>query len=196
MQPLTPGGTGAFNPVSAIEIDPQGRIYIGGIISQYNGELRSGIARLNSDGTLDTLFNPHNPVAAYYNGFSGDFGGGASFIKIVQDGKVLAGGTFSKYKNTTINNIARLNGGEFLGTETFTKNAITYYPNPVSDKLYIQSADAVTSLQVVSLTGQVVKQAAAAWGLEAIDMSGLQAGCYIVNAVTASGTVNFKIAKK
>jgi uncharacterized delta-60 repeat protein len=189
---FNPGGSGAAGAVYAIDVDEQGRILIGGAFTSYNSQLRSNFARINSDGTLDDNFNRYLPDVSYPNGFSA----GLRSIALQPDGKILIGGLFNTYKNTTNPNITRLMGGDFLGTGTFTKNTVTYYPNPVSDKLYIHSADAVTTVQVVSLTGQVVQQVAAASGLDAIDMSVLQAGCYFVNAVTTSGTVNFKIVKK
>jgi uncharacterized delta-60 repeat protein len=52
-----PGASGSFAPtIHDIEIDAEGRIMIGGRFALYNGVARTCIARLNSDGSLDTSF--------------------------------------------------------------------------------------------------------------------------------------------
>ena len=44
--------------VSAIAMQPDGKIIIGGNFNNVLGASRSNIARLNSDGSLDTVFDP------------------------------------------------------------------------------------------------------------------------------------------
>ena len=53
----------AFNPtvngtVWATAVQPDGRIFIGGAFNTVNGVARNNLARLNTDGTLDTTFDP------------------------------------------------------------------------------------------------------------------------------------------
>jgi uncharacterized delta-60 repeat protein len=47
---------GANNAVNAIIPQPDGKIMIGGNFNHYNGKLCPGIARLNTNGTVDTTF--------------------------------------------------------------------------------------------------------------------------------------------
>jgi uncharacterized delta-60 repeat protein len=98
-------GEGANNTVRSIFIQPDGKILIGGGFTQYNGTNRNHIARLNSDGSLDTAFNP---------------GTGANNIvwSVVtdSDGKILIAGQFSEYNGTGRNRIARLNSDGSLDT--------------------------------------------------------------------------------
>jgi len=49
--------------VRSIAVQNDGRILIGGDFLTVNGVARSGIARLNQDGTLDTAFNPQTGVS-------------------------------------------------------------------------------------------------------------------------------------
>ncbi|MBK6754378.1 MAG: delta-60 repeat domain-containing protein [Flavobacteriales bacterium] len=49
-------GTGAGQPIEAIALQPDGRIIIGGIFNTFNGVPCGHIARLNTDGSLDTTF--------------------------------------------------------------------------------------------------------------------------------------------
>src|SRR5947207_757174 len=55
-------GAGADDDINAVAIQPDGRIVIGGFFSQFNGVNRSGIVRLNPDGSLDASFDPGTGV--------------------------------------------------------------------------------------------------------------------------------------
>ena len=100
--PTLPGGNG---DVLATTLQPDGRILVGGQFNNIAGAARTGIARLNSDGTLDTSFVP--PVLAGT--------GTPSFLSIVTvsrqaDGKVIVGGRFTLTSGQdTYTNIIRLN---------------------------------------------------------------------------------------
>lgn len=97
-------GIGEIVPkVLAIVLQPDGRILIGGQFSSVDGTNRFSIARLNTDGTLDTSFDPGN-------GVHGSLGSASVYALAVQpDGKVLLGGFFSTVNGTNVSNIARLN---------------------------------------------------------------------------------------
>ncbi len=43
--------------MTAIGVQPDGKIVIGGVFDNYNGTSRRGLARLNDDGTLDATFS-------------------------------------------------------------------------------------------------------------------------------------------
>jgi uncharacterized delta-60 repeat protein len=98
-------GTGANNSVWTSAIQPDGKILIGGNFTSYNGTGRNYIARLNSDGSLDTSFNPGTGAnAAVWR------------ITLQSDGKILIGGAFTSYNGTGRNRIARLNADGSLDT--------------------------------------------------------------------------------
>jgi len=78
-------GTGAKGNILSISFQTDGKIIIGGYFSEYNGTAIENIARLNSDGSLDTTFNPGNNI-----------NGGVWTTAIQSDGKILVGGTFLK----------------------------------------------------------------------------------------------------
>lgn len=44
--------------VNVIAVQPDGKLMIGGDFTQFNGVTRNRVARLNSDGSLDTSFDP------------------------------------------------------------------------------------------------------------------------------------------
>ena len=51
-------GDGANSSVLASAVQADGKVLIVGNFTSYNGAARQRIARLNSDGTVDTGFNP------------------------------------------------------------------------------------------------------------------------------------------
>jgi uncharacterized repeat protein (TIGR01451 family)/uncharacterized delta-60 repeat protein len=93
-------GFGLNGTVFAIALQPDGKVVIGGDFTSVNGTSRNGIARLNSDGSLDLSFDP---------------GAGASdsvrAIAIESDGRILLGGAFHNVNGVTLNHLARLNAG-------------------------------------------------------------------------------------
>jgi uncharacterized delta-60 repeat protein len=91
-------GTGANNAVFATPIQDDGKIIIAGSFTTYNGIPRNYIARLNSDGLLDTTFNPGTGASS-----------GIRSACILSSGKIIIGGGFTTYNGTTANRIARLN---------------------------------------------------------------------------------------
>jgi uncharacterized delta-60 repeat protein len=94
------GGLGPNGAVFEIKVLGDGKILIGGNFSTYNGTNISGIARLNSDGTLDGTFNPGGAGAA----------GQVQGITTQPDGKYLIGGAnLTAYNGTTKFSIIRIN---------------------------------------------------------------------------------------
>ena len=97
-------GSGASSNVYVTAIQSDGKILIGGFFSNYNGVSRPGIARLNTDGSLDTTFNPGSGAL------------GINAMKIQSDGKIIIGGGFTSYNGTSRNRIARINANGSLDT--------------------------------------------------------------------------------
>ena len=91
-------GDGANSVVSSSAVQPDGKIIIGGKFTSYNGTARNRIARLNSDGTIDTSFNIGTGVDNTITD-----------IILQPDGKIIIGGDFANYNGSVRNRIARLN---------------------------------------------------------------------------------------
>ncbi len=98
-------GSGANGSVYSLTGQSDGKIFVGGSFSTYNGTNRSRVARVNIDGTLDTGFDP---------------GSGASnlvFSSALQNnGKILIAGAFTSYNGTSRGSVARLNSDGSLDT--------------------------------------------------------------------------------
>jgi uncharacterized delta-60 repeat protein len=93
-------GTGFNSTVLTIVIQPDGKILVGGYFTEYNGIVRSGLARLNSDGSLDLTFNH------LLNG-GGSSAPNIFAISIQNDGKIIIGGDVSSA--SFVSGITRLN---------------------------------------------------------------------------------------
>ncbi len=77
-----------------------GKILVAGFLGFANGVPRTGIARLNGDGTLDPTFAPSG------SGFDADI---VSRFAVQPDGKIVVIGGFTHYDGRPANGIARLN---------------------------------------------------------------------------------------
>jgi len=87
--------------VYCLELQPDGKLLIGGDFASVGGVTRRGIARLQPDGTLDETFNLGHGLeeesAAVFD------------LALQGDGRVVIGGNFTIVNGLTCNGIARLN---------------------------------------------------------------------------------------
>lgn len=101
-------GQGANDTVSAILVQGDTRIVLGGQFTRCNGVTRNHLTRLNSDGSVDPTINfgtgPNNFVAAVVG---------------QSDGKIIIGGGFTEYDGQARQRIARIYGGSIAGSGTF-----------------------------------------------------------------------------
>ena len=95
-------GTGANNFVSSIGLQNDGKILIGGDFNSYNGSVSNGIARLDTNGTIDATFNSGNGTA------------GIKALVIQNDGKIIIGGVFTSYDGTACTRVTRINSNGTL----------------------------------------------------------------------------------
>jgi uncharacterized delta-60 repeat protein len=112
------GHTGPYDSVlaevNAIAVQTDGKILIGGEFSKVNGTARNGIARLNTDGSLDTTFAASS--LAYVNASGVSLAPSVQTLAIQADGKVLISGLFTTINGSTRNYLARLNTDGSLDT--------------------------------------------------------------------------------
>jgi hypothetical protein len=99
-------------PISALQVQPDGRIIMGGQFTAVAGQPRNHIARLYPDGTLDAAFDPD---ANQY----------VSSLALQADGKILIGGYFWKISGLGLEAFARLDQSGWLDYD-YTYNADAY----------------------------------------------------------------------
>jgi len=103
---FNPGAAGnsVYCPcVDSLAVQADGKILVGGWLTTLGGQTRRYIGRLNSDGTVDTSFNP---------GADGDVWS----LALQADGKILVGGYFTTLGGQTRNYIGRLNADGTVDT--------------------------------------------------------------------------------
>jgi uncharacterized delta-60 repeat protein len=83
--------------VEAVAVQSDGKVILGGSFTQVNGVTRNRLARLNADGTLDVTFDP-----------GAGFNSTVSAVAIQADGRILVGGSFTRYRNSDRPYLVRL----------------------------------------------------------------------------------------
>ena len=85
--------------IYAMTIQGDSKVIIGGNFNQYDSQSRTGVARINLDGSLDTAFapgsGPNNSVSS---------------LVIQSDNRILVAGKFTTFNGQGRNGLARLNG--------------------------------------------------------------------------------------
>ncbi len=95
--------SGTDERVICNKVQSDGKIIIGGNFSKYNGVSANKIARLNTDGSLDTTFN-------IGTGFTtSSTNQGITEIVLQADGKIIVAGTFTAYNGIACKDLVRLN---------------------------------------------------------------------------------------
>jgi uncharacterized delta-60 repeat protein len=109
---------GFNNNVRSAEVQPDGKIVLGGWFTSYKEVVQNYITRINADGTKDASFNTGTGFNA--NGY-------VNTIKLQSDGKILVGGYFSTYNGTNQNYIIRLNADGTKDTTFNTGTGFDFY---------------------------------------------------------------------
>jgi len=97
--------------VRSVATQSSGKLIIVGHFSSIGGTSYGKIARLNTDGSVDTTFNV---------GQSG-FNNNALVVRVLSDDSILVGGAFNQYNGTSVDRIVKLNSDGVLDG-TFTSN--------------------------------------------------------------------------
>lgn len=84
--------------VGSMAIQPDSKIIIGGGFTTVGGTGKNRIARLLPDGNIDNTFNVGTGADS-----------GVSFVKLLPNGKVIAGGSFTTFAGVAKNKLVKLN---------------------------------------------------------------------------------------
>ena len=166
----------------AFFIQSDGKIVTSGDFTTYNGTTIRGIARLNSDGSLDASFDPGE-------GFQRDGNPFLAFVNdmVVQpDGKIIAVGNYETYDGTARNRIARLigdGGTVHVGHPREAQTPFKLYPNPSAGWLAIDAAVPNAELQVLDGSGRLVHVQTLIQAHATLDLNHLPNGGYIVRVL-------------
>ena len=177
VDPAFNAGLGANNFISAIAVQPDGKILLGGGFTTFNGVPQGRIARLTPAGAIDTTIN---------------FGEGAddfvNAISVLADGRILVAGGFARFNGVERHGMARLEGGLLLDSGSIAFDVADY---PVAE-----NAGSVT-LRVVrsgglSNTVSVKFETADDTALDSVDYTG-QSGSLVFVQGQAVQTITLPI---
>lgn len=190
---LFSSGTGTDFPIGFITLGPNQEIYISGAFSTYNDLQANNVARVHSDGTLDTSFNSGLGT-----------GGTAVGITPQNDGKIIIYGGFSSFNGITAKNLARLNNDGSIDASLNPETILGYairgveiqndgkiiavgnFPWFMNDTAFLARLDTQTQTRDFTCTDDV---AAASEGNHSITISSLD----YLNNIIGTKTVNFSI---
>mgnify|MGYP000889118251 CR=1 FL=1 len=92
-----------------------------------------------------------------------------------------------------ITNTATTTVQQAMGTEAFTSSSVKVYPNPVTDRLAIQTAgETVLQAGIYDLNGRLCISSA---NVNIVDTSALAPGMYLAKITTEKGTSTFRVVK-
>jgi uncharacterized delta-60 repeat protein len=131
-------GTVAEGEVDTLAMQADGRIVVAGGYAQLGDQLRYGLGRLNSNGTVDPYFIPStnpNYVSPY-----------VLALAIQADGKTLLGGQFNLPTGPARTNLARLNSTDAV-TESlaFDNSSVTWLRAGPGSELWRATFDFTTN---------------------------------------------------
>lgn len=184
-------GTGASSRVVSTSIQPDDKIIIGGYFTSYNGIARSGIARLNADGSLDTDFDPGTGLNSV-----------VTSTTIQSDGKIVVGGYFTNYNGFGKNRIVRINGDSNTLSVSESKNLnsnFMVYPNPSSGLFYVKAtleSAILSKVEVKNSLGQTLISETNFDPNQALNLNNYANGMYFIQITSENKTTTFKALKQ
>ena len=139
-------GTGFNGDATALAIQSDGKLIVGGNFTSYNGTSRNRIVRLNSDGSLDTSF-------AIGTGFNATVWS----VLVQSDGKIVVAGDFATYSGASRPGVIRLLSTGNIDTSFAAASAVdsTVYQVAQQSDGKILAGGLFTSYSGVSVGGLV-----------------------------------------
>ena len=134
---------GPNGEITAVEIQPDGSIVLGGFFTQFHGKVRNRVVRLTPDGEMDTTIN------------FGSGADGAVLDAVVQnDFRIVLAGMFESFNGETRLRLARVYGGFNYddGTIRFEEASFVVNENRQADKILLRRNGGITHQSSVNLT--------------------------------------------
>jgi uncharacterized delta-60 repeat protein len=124
--------------VSAVALQPDGRIVIGGDFRSIDGVSRNCIARLTSDGSLDLGFDPGTGAQVPPFSSSDAF---VHALALQPDGRIILAGLFESFDGVPRKNIARLHRGSDTNLVIFN-----FAPYPINRAVSEDAGAAIVTI--------------------------------------------------
>lgn len=181
---FNPNGSGFDRTVLELALAPDGKILVGGnYFSEYNGvQVGKGIARLNSNGSLDSSFDTGSGFASNPNVYA---------LGVESNGNVIAGGAnIVGYNGVQTGQLIRIHGTATGISETVFEN-FEVYPNPSSGAFSLRFTEyGYVTISVIDPLGkEVLSDSFTSNGAQSkiVDVTGVSSGVYTVRVQTGKG---------
>jgi uncharacterized delta-60 repeat protein len=102
VEPLNQPGTDPNGQVNSVAVLTNDESIIAGGFRTYDGNSRNGIAMVDTNGQLDTSFDPGDGISVVT-------GESISSVAVQTNGQIVAGGNFASFNGNAARNIVRLN---------------------------------------------------------------------------------------
>lgn len=185
-------GTESMNVGDALFLQDDGKILIaGGAGEAPPGNQDWGLWRLNADGSTDNGFGYNGRIMLDFNGQADE----ALGIARQSDDKIVLAG---KSRNTDVDLAIARYDDKLAYTSTVNTPALkfSYYPNPVTNTLFIQGIGQMATATVYNAVGNLVATYPLADTNASIDVNGLAAGIYMVKINTGNAQAAFKFVRQ
>lgn len=149
--------------INDIELQADGKIIIGGKFDTIDGRVIRGLARLNSDGSLDETFNPVVPGedVETYAGVNAGASTEVFDLHLEDSGRLLVAGNFGVYNNEFKTPLLAVFADipPTLSDDTFDINpsVISVFPNPATHQFNMSSTVPIDSVHIVDVTGKLIQ---------------------------------------
>ncbi len=179
----------AASSVNALALQPDGKVIIGGFFDHVDGVALNNLARLNTDGSLDTTFANANPV------------GVVGTLALQGDGKVLAGGTEGLVRlyaytpvTTSAGTAAGTAGQPFTYQITANNAPASFSASPLPEGLTLDAATGLitgtpTQAAIVRITLGTLDATSTLTGTGLLTLTVAPVSPMITSVTTASGRV-------
>jgi Secretion system C-terminal sorting domain len=143
----------------------------------------------NADNSVGIEVDVNTTVVDEWEILTYDFTGqtaGTDFVRVVVFFEFIDGlpGDGSTYYFDDIENAEPV-----LEVSDFDAASVTLYPNPVSTTLNIMSTNEISRIDIIAITGQVIKSTYPQASTSQISMDMLDTGVYFVNISATDGAV-------
>ncbi|WP_291128470.1 T9SS type A sorting domain-containing protein [Flavobacterium sp. UBA7682] len=183
--------------VSDTAVDSFGRAWI------FTGSSSGGIGVCN----FLRVYNSTGPITTYtfnydfYNNYGTFFinnqlyvSKGDNIIPISVSAGVVTAGTPIPFPNNNYKDIASCNKVQALNiNDNEFNNSIIVYPNPTTGSVYVNTIETVSSINVYTVDGKLIKTVT---GSKEFDLSDLEVSTYFLKIVTPDNVYNKSIIKK
>ncbi|MGH2664390.1 T9SS type A sorting domain-containing protein [Flavobacterium sp.] len=125
-------GTGFNGYTTACAIQSDGKYVIGGAFLSYNGTTKARVARIGSNGVLDTTFNVNTVTNQFGISYGYDPDGPINDIVVQPNGKILTSGA-NLYANGSVvkRSIVRLNSNGTTDSTFYMGHYTEYFPGKI-----------------------------------------------------------------